>query len=49
MLGERARRFLLSDAQHVVAREAGHRTWPELKQAEDASLSLYLALLELEE
>lgn len=36
VLGERAReRFLLSDAQHVVAREAGHRTWPELKQAED--------------
>lgn len=36
VLGERARqRFLLSDAQHVVAREAGHRTWPELKRAED--------------
>jgi hypothetical protein len=31
VLGERAReRFLLSDAQHVVAVEQGYRTWPEL-------------------
>jgi hypothetical protein len=31
VLGERAsKRFLLSDAQHVVARELGHRSWPEL-------------------
>jgi hypothetical protein len=29
VLGERAReRFLLSDAQHVIAREHGHRSWP---------------------
>jgi hypothetical protein len=27
-------RFLLSDAQHVVARELGHRSWAELKHAE---------------
>lgn len=34
VLGERAgRRFLLSDAQHVVAREHGHRTWAELRRA----------------
>jgi hypothetical protein len=34
-LGERARqRFLLSDAQYVVAREAGYRTWPELVRTE---------------
>jgi hypothetical protein len=33
ILGERARRrFLLGDAQHVVAREQGLRTWAELKQ-----------------
>lgn len=31
VLGPRAReRFLLSDAQHVVARELGHHSWPEL-------------------
>ena len=36
VLGERAReRFRLSDAQHVVAREAGHRSWPELARATD--------------
>ncbi len=35
VLGTRAReRFLLSDAQHVVAREHGFRTWGELKQAQ---------------
>jgi hypothetical protein len=35
VLGERAReRFLLSDAQHVVAREQGHRSWTELKRSE---------------
>jgi hypothetical protein len=34
VLGKRAReRFLLSDAQHVVAREEGFRTWRELKDA----------------
>jgi hypothetical protein len=34
VLGERARqRFLLSDAQHVVAREQGHRSWPELRRS----------------
>jgi hypothetical protein len=33
VLGERARtRFLLSDAQHVVAVEQGFRSWPELKR-----------------
>lgn len=33
-LGERAReRFQLSDAQHVVAVEHGHRSWPQLKHA----------------
>jgi hypothetical protein len=33
-LGERSRdRFLLSDAQFVVAREHGHRSWAEFKQA----------------
>jgi hypothetical protein len=33
-LGTRAReRFVLADAQHVVAREAGFRTWPELRRA----------------
>ena len=33
-LDGRARsRFLLSDAQHVIAVEAGHRSWPELKRA----------------
>ena len=31
VLGERAQtRFVLSDAQHVVAIEQGYRTWPEL-------------------
>jgi hypothetical protein len=36
VLGERAQqRFLLSDAQHVVARERGHRSWQELKRAHD--------------
>jgi transposase InsO family protein len=34
VLGERAReRFLLSDAQFVVAREQGHRTWADLKRS----------------
>jgi len=34
VLGVRAReRFLLSDAQHVVAREAGFPTWAEMKHA----------------
>jgi hypothetical protein len=34
VLGARAgERFLLSDAQHVVAVERGHRTWPELQRA----------------
>jgi hypothetical protein len=33
VLGHRARdRFQLSDAQHVVAVERGHRTWPELRR-----------------
>ncbi len=37
VLGTRAReRFLLSDAQHVVAREAGYRTWAELKHAQES-------------
>jgi hypothetical protein len=36
VLGARAaHRFLLSDAQHVVAREAGYRTWGELVRASD--------------
>jgi hypothetical protein len=36
VLGGRAQqRFLLSDAQHVVAREQGHRSWQELKRAHD--------------
>jgi hypothetical protein len=36
VLGERAReRFQLSDAQHVVAREQGNRSWPELVRAEE--------------
>jgi hypothetical protein len=35
VLGERAReRFGLSDAQHVVAREQGHRSWTALKRSE---------------
>jgi hypothetical protein len=34
VLGTRARdRFQLSDAQHVVAREQGHRSWHELRLA----------------
>jgi hypothetical protein len=38
VLGERAReRFLLSDAQHVVAREQGHRTWRDLVRASELS------------
>jgi hypothetical protein len=33
-LGGRARsRFLLSDAQYVIAVEGGYRSWPELKRA----------------
>lgn len=37
VLGERAReRFLLSDAQFVVAREQQHRSWAELKHALEA-------------
>ena len=37
VLGRRAReRFLLSDAQHVVARELGFRTWAELKRAQES-------------
>jgi hypothetical protein len=37
VLGARARdRFLLSDAQHVIAREQGFRTWGELKQAQES-------------
>jgi ankyrin repeat protein len=38
VLGARAReRFLLSDAQHVVAVEHGYRTWPELKRAVESA------------
>lgn len=37
VLGDRARdRFVLSDAQHVVAREHGQRSWPELKRSLEA-------------
>lgn len=37
VLGARAHaRFLLSDAQHVVAREAGFRAWPELRKAQES-------------
>jgi hypothetical protein len=37
VLGGRAReRFLLSDAQHVIAREQGHRSWPALAAAAGA-------------
>jgi hypothetical protein len=37
-LGARARdRFLLSDAQHVVAHEAGFRTWHELRRSLEQS------------
>jgi hypothetical protein len=37
VLGKRAtERFLLSDAQHVIARELGHRSWPDLvRRTED--------------
>jgi hypothetical protein len=38
VLGSRAsQRFLLSDAQYVVAREQGFRTWQELRRAHGAS------------
>ena len=37
-LGERDR-FLLADALHVIAREHGQRSWPELKRAVEASRS----------
>ena len=37
-LGERDR-FLLADALHVIAREHGLRSWPELKRAVEASRS----------
>lgn len=34
VLGERVQqRFVLSDAQHVVANERGYRSWPELTRA----------------
>jgi hypothetical protein len=34
VLGQRAsRRFLLSDAQHVIAVERGYSSWPELRRA----------------
>ena len=34
LLGERVQqRFVLSDAQHVVANERGYRSWPELTRA----------------
>jgi hypothetical protein len=34
VLGERAQeRFLLGDAQHVIAREQGYRSWPDLVHA----------------
>jgi hypothetical protein len=37
-LGERAgARFLLSDAQHVIAVERGYRSWPELKRAVEST------------
>ena len=34
-IGDRSR-FQLSDAQHVIAVEAGYRTWPELRRAAEA-------------
>ena len=38
VLGARAReRFRLADAQHVIAVERGHRTWPELKHAAETA------------
>jgi hypothetical protein len=38
VLGDRAHeRFVLADAQHVVARESGFRTWRELRLAQDSS------------
>jgi hypothetical protein len=37
VLGDRAaERFVLNDAQHVIAREQGHRSWPELKRSLEA-------------
>jgi hypothetical protein len=37
VLGDRAaERFVLNDAQHVIAREQGYRTWPELKLSLEA-------------
>jgi hypothetical protein len=37
VLGDRAREhFALSDAQHVIAREQGFRTWRELKRAHES-------------
>jgi hypothetical protein len=37
VLGDRAaERFVLADAQHVIAREQGHRTWPELTRSLEA-------------
>jgi hypothetical protein len=45
VLGERDR-FLLADAQHVLAREHGHRTWAELRRAVEESPLDKLARLE---
>jgi hypothetical protein len=37
-LGDRAgARFLLSDAQHVIAVEHGYRSWPDLKRAVEST------------
>ena len=42
VLGSRAsERFVLSDAQYVVAREEGFRTWHELKRAHEAPPGLF--------
>ena len=38
VLGDRDR-FLLADALHVIAREHGLRSWPELKRAVEASVA----------
>jgi hypothetical protein len=39
VLGERARRrFQLSDAQHVVAREQGYNSWTELKHSREETV-----------
>jgi hypothetical protein len=50
VLGDRAaERFLLSDAQHVIARELGHRSWPDLvvhAGADDDRLSAIRAALD---